>query len=108
VDAKAGEGVQLGVGGDLEAAAGGVEASKDPRIRVAFGRVVDGELGQGAGDGAVGTLDCVQVYQQVGRGMVQLGSSAGVSRADRPPSGSSKAVCIASVLLLVGATAGFT
>ena len=70
--AKAGQGLQLGVGGDLKAAAGGVKATKDPCIRVALGRIADGDIGQGVGDGVVGALDRLQVHQQIGRGMVEL------------------------------------
>ena len=70
--AKTGEALQLRVGGDLEGTAGGMETSKNARIRVAFGRIADGDIGQGVGDGVVGAVDRVQVHQQEGRGMVEL------------------------------------
>jgi hypothetical protein len=71
-DAKADEGLQLRAGRDLEAAAGGVETTKNTRIGIAFRRIADGDIGQGVGDGVVGALDRVQVHEQVRGGMVEL------------------------------------
>ena len=70
VDAERAQQIELGEGGELEAAAQGVEPGQQRRLGVALHGVVDGDAGQRAADVLVGPPGGVEVEHQEGRGVV--------------------------------------